>query len=795
MAILGRKKAQLANNILLFDLDKGGFMTEKLRIGIMTSGGDAPGMNAAVRAVVKSAIKGGADVYGIYNGYVGLQEPENGGVKKLTVGEVSGIINLGGTILGTARCDAMLHPEGRRQAISTLVKYGIDRLICIGGDGSLTGAENLRREWVDTVKSLVEAQEVAADSLEKHPFLSVIGLPGTIDNDLCGSDITIGADTALHRIVDAIDAIFSTAASHQRTFVVEVMGRHCGYLAVMTALATGAEWVLIPEDPCRDGWEEKMYAALSKGRHAGKRAAIVIIAEGARDIHGHPISSDYVQKFLTQKGEDARVTILGHVQRGGSPSAYDRNLGSLLGHEAVRYALQEKVQHSVVAVMKGNRPDVVPLMKAVEDTHKAQQACISEEDNGALRLRSRSLADSYDLFKIANATELKRTLKHPKRVAIVHCGAPAPGMNMAVRTVARLLIAKGHEVVKVQGGLASFVEHSNKNSDRDEPKSELEPKLTLHSDKDMIVKSDPRFKYLDWMSVSGWACEGGARIGTCHTSFKPSDLYVVSSSVREQGIDAIIVIGGWEAYECVNTLYKERYRTNNGSGHGYHLDVPVICVPASIDNNLPGSEFSIGADTALNCIIDCVDKIKRSAVANKRAFLIEVMGAECGYLAQMSGLATGAEYIYLNEHPKNASDILKDIKKLKKQFNEEGRTVALVINNEKSSYSTSVLEAIFETECKGDFNVRQAILGHIQQGGDPTSFDRTLSARLANAAVSELMKIFATDGNTMGFVGLQPEGIKFFDFYDYDRMTEKTCRRPTNEWWLEDFLKLNEDLT
>lgn len=357
---------------------------------------------------------------------------------------------------------------------------------------------------------------------------------------------------------------------------------------------------------------------------------------------------------------------------------------------------------------------------------------------------------------------------------------------MAVRTVARLLIAQGHEVIKVQGGLSSFIQNA--------PTHEVG--IVGHdSGLKKTVDGDPRFEFLEWMSVTGWACEGGARIGTCHTSFKPSDLYVVSASAKAKGIDAIIVIGGWEAYECVNTLYKERYRTNNGSGHGYHLDIPIICVPASIDNNLPGSEFSIGADTALNCIIDCVDKIKRSAVANKRAFLIEVMGAECGYLAQMSGLATGAEYIYLNEDPKNASDILKDIKKLKKQFNEEGRTVALVINNEKSNYSTGVLEAIFETECKGDFNVRQAVLGHIQQGGDPTSFDRTLSARLANAAVSELMKIFDTDGNTMGFVGLQPEGIKFFDFYDYDRMTEKTCRRPKNEWWLEDYLKLNKDLT
>ncbi|MGM9991382.1 MAG: 6-phosphofructokinase [Candidatus Bruticola sp.] len=777
-------------------------MTEKLRIGIMTSGGDAPGMNAAVRAVVKSAIKGGAEVYGIYNGYVGLQHPENGGVKELGARDVRGIINLGGTILGTARCDDMMQPEGRRRAISTLVNYGIDRLVCIGGDGSLTGADTLRREWEKTVKSLVEAGTVAADALKKHPFLSVIGLPGTIDNDLCGSEITIGADTALHRIVDAVDSIFSTAASHKRTFVVEVMGRHCGYLAVMTGLATGAEWVLIPEDPCRDGWEEKMYAALSKGRRAGKRAAIVIIAEGARDIHGRHISADYVQKFLTGKGEDARVTILGHVQRGGSPSAYDRNLGSLLGHEAVKYALREKAELSVVLVMKGNRPVAIPLMQAVEETHRAQQACISEEDDGALRMRSRSLAEAYALFKIANATELKQTIPNPKRIAIVHCGAPAPGMNMAVRTAARLLIARGHEVVKVVGGLSSFIKCPTVDSANLEFKSELEPELKSHSEQN-VVDDDPRFKYMEWMSVSGWACEGGARIGTSHTSFKAADLYDVSSAAKEKKLDAIIVIGGWEAYECVNTLFKERRRANDGAIHGSHLDIPIICIPATIDNNLPGSELSIGADTALNCIIDSVDKIKRSAVANKRAFLVEVMGAECGYLAQMSGLATGAECIYLNEHPKNASEILKDIEKLKDQFSNEGRTVALVINNEKSNYSTSVLKAMFETEGQGDFNVRYATLGHIQQGGDPTSFDRTLAARLADAAVNKLMEIFQEGGNTIGFVGMQPESIKFFDFYDYDRMTErnvyerggkKACRRPKYEWWLESFIELHNDL-
>ena len=757
--------------------------SEKIRIGVMTSGGDAPGMNAAIRAVVKSAIRGGAEVYGIFDGYMGLQHPEKGIVKistdagtvrlssekgiielspeqgtaRLSSSFASGILSLGGTVLGTARCKEMMTAEGRRRAIKSLASLGIDRLVCIGGDGSLTGAETLRTEWQDSIKSLITDGLLPEDTLTKHPYLSVIGLPGTIDNDLCGSDITIGADTALHRIVDAVDDIFSTAASHQRTFVVEVMGRHCGYLAVMTGLATGAEWILIPEDPCRDGWENDMGEALAKGRAAGKRAGIVIVAEGARDVHGNAITAADVQKILSERmGEDARVTILGHVQRGGAPSAYDRNLSSILGYEAVKVAMQDRVDPSVVLGMCGNRPTSVPLMQAVEDTHKAQAACISEHGNGALALRSHSLALSYKLFRVVNSTKIHKTIEHPKRIAVFHCGAPAPGMNMAVRTVTRLAIAKGHEVVAIRGGFAGLVR--------------------------------PNFRPLDWMDVSGWAGMGGAEIGTGHVIPKGPELYMVARAIEDSKIDALIMIGGWSGYQAVYSLYRER--TNYPT-----FNIPMICIPASIDNNLPGSEFSIGADTALNSIVSAVDKIKRSAVANKRVFLVEVMGYECGYLAQMSGLASGAERIYLHERPKEAADILADINELKEQFAHKGRTVALIINNERANpvYNTGVLRAMFEAESGGYYDVRQAILGHMQQGGDPTPFDRTLAARLSDAAVNKLMELFDEGSTACGFVGTEPSGSSFYGFHDYELMIDDKYRRPRKQWWLE-FGKVNDDL-
>ncbi len=268
------------------------------------------------------------------------------------------------------------------------------------------------------MQELVELGEITRESADKHTNLTIVGLVGSIDNDMYGTDMTIGADTALHRITEAVDAISSTAASHQRTFVVQVMGRNCGYLALMATLATGADWVIIPENPPEDdNWEEKMCSDLKAGRKAGRRDSIVIMAEGARDRHGNPISSEHVVNVLEESlQEEVRVTVLGHVQRGGTPSTFDRNLGTLMGNAAVEAILAAGPDtESQLICMRGNRITTEPLMKCVEQTKAVAKAISAQDFEQAMNLRGNSFRETFDTLRT-----LLRSLPHE----------PSPGQNV-----------------------------------------------------------------------------------------------------------------------------------------------------------------------------------------------------------------------------------------------------------------------------------------------------------------------------------------------------------------------------
>ncbi|HET7519141.1 MAG TPA: 6-phosphofructokinase, partial [Actinomycetes bacterium] len=269
-------------------------------IAVLTSGGDAGGMNPAIRAVVRTAVHHGIDVYAVAEGYLGLIRGGDA-IRRVESADVGGILQRGGTILGTARAMEFREREGRRRAARNLLELGVDALVVIGGDGSLTGANLLREEWPELLAELVDAGEADPEVAAAHPFLRLVGLVGSIDNDMYGTDMTIGTDTALHRITEALDAIHSTASSHQRTFVVEVMGRHCGYLALMASLATGSNWVLIPERPPEgDDWATQMCAVLRAGRAQGRRQNVVLVAEGAQDRGGKRITVAEVKRLLEE---------------------------------------------------------------------------------------------------------------------------------------------------------------------------------------------------------------------------------------------------------------------------------------------------------------------------------------------------------------------------------------------------------------------------------------------------------------------------------------------------------------
>ena len=303
-------------------------------VGILTSGGDAPGMNAAIRAVTRSAIYNGLKVKGIYRGYKGLITGE---IQEFKTQNVSNIIQLGGTILKTARCMEFKTPEGRQVAHETMMREGIDALIVIGGDGSLTGARLLAEEF----------------------DVPCIGLPGTIDNDLYGTDTTIGYDTALNTILDAVDKIRDTATSHERLFFVEVMGRDAGFLALNGAIAAGAEAAIIPEFNTE---VDQLEEFIKNGFRKSKSSSIVLVAEseitGGAMHYAERVKNEYPQY-------DVRVTILGHLQRGGRPTAHDRIIASRMGVASIQ-ALMEG-QRNVMIGIENDKIVYVPFAKAIKN--------------------------------------------------------------------------------------------------------------------------------------------------------------------------------------------------------------------------------------------------------------------------------------------------------------------------------------------------------------------------------------------------------------------------------------------
>jgi len=297
------------------------------KIGLLTSGGDSPGMNSCIRAVVRAAVYHDLKIVGVMRGYAGLI---SGDMTDMYVSSVSNIIQRGGTILKTARSEEFKTPEGRAKAAANLRKWGVDGLITIGGDGTYRGA----------------------NALNKEHGIAVIGLPGTIDNDICGTDFTIGYDTAINVALDAVDRIRDTAASHERIFFIEVMGRDAGFIALDVGVAGGAEIILIPELPTDI---DKMCRVLVEGRERGKSSSIVVVAEGDEAGGAYGIA----EKVKEKTGLDYRVTILGHIQRGGSPTVRDRVLASKLGATAVEL-LMDGISGVMVGEVSG-KPEFTPL--------------------------------------------------------------------------------------------------------------------------------------------------------------------------------------------------------------------------------------------------------------------------------------------------------------------------------------------------------------------------------------------------------------------------------------------------
>ncbi|NXD32191.1 PFKA phosphofructokinase, partial [Spelaeornis formosus] len=683
------------------------------KIAVLTSGGDSAGMNAAVRAVVRQGIARGCQTYIIREGWEGLLGRSLRGRYIVRVGwdDVRGWLGEGGTLIGSSRCPSFREREGRLKAAQNLIKFGIDCLAVCGGDGSLTGADKLRGEWPSLIEELHNTGRITTEEVEAYRHLNIVGLVGSIDNDMSMTDLTIGALTALHRICESIDSISSTASSHSRAFVIEVMGRHCGWLALLAGIATGADFIFIPESPPKtDDWESEMCDLLRSHRAVGKRKSIVIVAEGAIDRNLEPIKPDYVKSILVDRlGLDTRVTTLGHTQRGGRPCAYDRILPTLQGVQAVQALLDATPETpSYMIGTQENKITKVPLLEAVAQTQAVAAAIESKDFAKAMSYRDSEFQEMLQAFQISSSLSPDAHVPESKRlrIGIIHVGAPAGGMNAATRQAVRFCHNRGHTPVAIYNGFEGLL--------------------------------DDNVSELSWLRVDTWTTRGGSELGTNRT-LPDIDIGQVAAAFQRHSIDALLVIGGFEAFHSV--LLLEQNRTNYPS-----FQIPIVHLPATLSNNVPLTDFSLGSDTSLNALVEACDAIRQSASASRnRVFVVETQGGMSGYIATLGALAVGAVLVYTPEVGINLHLLSDDVEFLRKRYEldtkgkSEGR---LVIKSEKASsiYTTETLTKIFKEEGKDLFDARSASLGHTLQGGTPSPLDRTRAARLSLRCMQFLEK-------------------------------------------------------
>ena len=550
----------------------------------------------------------------------------------------------------------------------------------------------------------------------------------------------------------------------------EVMGRHCGYLALVAGIVSEADFVFIPEWPPENNWPEKLCRKLIESRDNGQRLNIIIVAEGAIDRDGNPITPDMIKKVVVDNlKQDTRITVLGHVQRGGAPSAFDRVLGCRMGAEAVM-ALMEATPETEACVVSivGNSSVRVPLMECVEKTKAVTEAMANKDWKLAVELRGKGFMRNLDTYRMLSKNKPKSSQEGSdpvrsdpvlngggRNLAVMNVGAPCCGANAAIRSFVRTCISGGHNAFGIYTGVEGLV------------KGEIQ--------------------HMQWGDVNGWVSQGGALLGTKRT-LPAGKFEQIAQQLKKFNIEGLMIIGGFEAYQTCLQLAEQRATYPE-------FCIPIAVLPATISNNVPGTEFSLGADTALNEISEICDRIRQSAQGTKRrVFIIETMGGYCGYLASMAGLAGGSDAAYIHEEKFGIKQLMEDLEIMSNKMTEGKIERGLILRNEKANdnYTTDFITKLYMEEGKDIFTTRQNVLGHMQQGGTPSPFDRNLGTKMGvkvyNWLVEQLAKecaITPESKDTACLLGLRSRVYQFQSVEDLKAETDFQHRRWKRQWWVQ----------
>ena len=694
------------------------------KIGVLTSGGDAPGMNAALKGVVRTALNKGWEVYGIRDAFQGLVE---GGEKifPLDWADVNWSFREGGTFLGSARYpeikgDSLNARELKERALLNLKGLGISGLVVIGGDGSLSGGYSL-------FTTLKKKGHVNPRLINME--LSIVGIPGSIDNDIAYTDMSIGVDTTLNTIIECIDKLRDTATSHRRVSIVEVMGRHRGYLAVQCGLAAGADRIFIGEERIRQKDLSNMLHDLQESFAHGQRAGIIVRSEGAR------FSTSFIKEtidVLLEPKREVRETILGHLQRGGIPTVFERTLAVRMGVKAVRL-LEEALPEPRILGLDGNRIKSFSLGKSIET------------------MMEHSFQEELSL-NAQHAFHLSKVLEQPPegkskgiRIAILTEGNNVSGMNMAIRAVARLAIHEGIVVKGIKGGFEGL---------KKGPASILDLEWSMLEMKSILRRA-------------------GTLLGVSSIMLSPDkeDFSTIKKHVKNLNIGGLIAIGNSKSYQYAGKLSET-------------IDIPVIGIPADLNCNLPGTDWVIGMDSALNDLLNGIDRAADAAHVKRKIFIIHLKGEYCSCAVKLAGLGGGIEAFIIDERisedegKNNFQEMVKKKIEQVKRIVDLGKTHATIIYFSKQpEKEDDSIQFIKRTIKDSGITLETTIISlETSYGGIvPTAFDRVLAKRLGEKAIAVLKEKMDKKDHSLHIVGLKGKLIEAKSYKDAEGGSDCNC--------------------